>query len=371
LKKSPLFFFQSGISSRPVKESGPIFAEWKSPSNIAFVKYWGKKEGQIPANPSLSMTLSSASTTTSVKAHPLGKNKFFLTVNGDPDHLFVPKLRKLVEWLSSEIPVLKQYSFEVKTSNTFPHSAGIASSASGMSAFSLCLLSIILKITGRDIPQNDFLRIASYISRMGSGSACRSVFGGYTLWGQEPGVPDSSDEYAISINDRIHPDLMKFHDAILVVSSSHKSLASSLGHELMRIHPFAQARYEQAGTNIHEVLNYLQSGDFDQLAEISENEALTLHSLIMTSPGGTILMEPNSLIIINNIKNARKHGIPVFFSLDAGPNVHLFYLDDRKEEVENFIRNELIGFCENGQVIFDHCGEGPALIKIDSQFFNE
>jgi diphosphomevalonate decarboxylase len=83
----------------------------------------------------------------------------------------------------------------------------------------------------------------------------------------------------------------------------------------------------------------------------------------MTSAGGPILMEPGSLAIIKKIRQARQRGLPVFFTLDAGPNVHLLYPDKDREPVESFIREELIQYCENGQVIFDQCGEGPQKFK--------
>jgi diphosphomevalonate decarboxylase len=158
---------------------------------------------------------------------------------------------------------------------------------------------------------------------------------------------------------------MKLHDAILVVSSSTKSLSSTSGHALMKNHPYAGARMDQARTNIQETLNALRSGDIDRLATISENEALILHSLIMTSAGGNILLEPNTLGVLKKIQQARQQGLPIFFSLDAGPNVHLLYPDNESEDVEKFIKEELTQFCEKGQVIFDQFGNGPVLIKTE------
>jgi diphosphomevalonate decarboxylase len=323
------------------------------------VKYWGKRNGQLAANPSLSMTLSKAVTRTAVEAIPADEGKDQLMVNRDPNHPFVFKLQKLVKWLISEIPVMEGFSFNVTTANTFPHSAGIASSASGISAFALCLLTVISKITGTEVSMEKFLQIASFVSRIGSGSACRSVYGGFSLWGRTMGVADSSDLYAVPLNDKVHTDLMKLRDAILVVSSSPKSLSSSAGHELMKTHPFAGVRFDQARINIQETLAALQTGDIDKLASVSENEALTLHSLIMSSAGGTILLDPVSLKVIKRVQQERLHGLPVFFTLDAGPNVHILYPDDRSEDAEDFIRDELSQFCENDLVIFDRCGDGP------------
>jgi diphosphomevalonate decarboxylase len=273
----------------------------------------------------------------------------------------------LLKWLIKEIPVLGNFNFRVETSNSFPHSTGIASSASGISAFTLCLLSIAEKVYGEVIPLMDFMKMASFASRMGSGSACRSVFGGYTVWGKTPEVHGSSDLFAVAVNDRIHTSLRTLHDSILVVSTTPKSLPSSHGHSLMDLHPYTPARIRQARNNLSELLKALTVGDLSHIAEIAENEALTLHALIMSSPGGMILMEPHTVQIIKQIRTAHKKGLPVFFSLDAGPNVHLFYPESAVQEVEKFIRDELVHLCENGSVIYDHCGTGPVQAKKETQ----
>lgn len=355
-------------SPSPLGEGEKIVACWKSPSNIALVKYWGKKEGQLPLNPSISMTLDQSSTVTSVEAEfTKDPGRRLVSVNGDFRHPFLPKMEKFVNWLVQEIPVLKQFTFRVETSNSFPHSVGIASSASGISAFALCLLSIAEKGNGIKIPLNKFFHVASFAARMGSGSACRSVYGGFTVWGKTPEVPGSSDSFAIAVSDRVHPSFLAMRDAILVVSSAPKSLTSSQGHSLMDNHPFKNGRIRQASGNFSELLNALIAGDFNHLAGIAENEALTLHALIMSSAGGAVFIEPNTIQIINKIRAARQKGIPVLFTLDAGPNVHLLYPESAAPGVETFIRKELLAFCENGSVIYDHCGAGPVQTKMDTQ----
>jgi diphosphomevalonate decarboxylase len=356
------------LTPSPSGEGEKIVVSWRSPSNIALVKYWGKRDGQLPMNPSISMTLNQSCTVTSVHAG-LTKQKggMITSVNDDAQHPFLPRLEKLRKYVAEEIPVLGNYSFRVETTNSFPHSTGIASSASGISAFTLCLLSIAETLTGEEIPETEFMQMASYISRMGSGSASRSVFGGYTLWGRTPGVPGSSDLFAMPVNERVYPSLRTLRDAILVVSSTPKSLPSSHGHSLMDNHPFARARIRQAHTNITGLLKALTLGDLDHLAEIAEAEALTLHALIMSSPGGMILMEPHTVQIIKQIRSARQRGLPVFFSLDAGPNIHLIYPDSAVREVENFIREELIPYCEDGFLIYDHCGAGPVRTNLETK----
>ena len=294
-------------------------------------------------------------------------NSRIMSVNGDIQHPFLPKMEKLLKWLVQEIPVMGNFNFWVETSNSFPHSTGIASSASGISAFVLCLLTIAEKVTEKKIPLMEFITMASFASRMGSGSACRSLFGGYTVWGKTQDIPGSSDLFAIPVTDRVHPSLRTLHDAILVVSTTPKSLPSSQGHILMDNHPFTPARIRQAGKNLSELLKALAIGDLNRLAELTEYEALTLHALIMSSPGGMILIEPRTVQIIKQIREARQRGLAVFFTLDAGPNVHLLYPETAVSAVGTFIREELLSLCENGSIIYDHCGTGPVQTKTETQ----
>jgi diphosphomevalonate decarboxylase len=362
---APLFpFFSSQNPLNPGKLPEKASASWKSPSNIAIIKYWGKKEGQIPVNPSLSMTLDKAVTQTRVDAFLSGGTEGLLSVNGDNHHSFLPKLNKLFQWLTIEIPLLKKYSFRVETTNTFPHSTGIASSASGMSAFTLCMLTLAEKITGRTIPEEQWMQLASRVSRMGSGSACRSLFGGFTLWGETPFYEGSSDDYAVPINGQVHPLFQNLHDAIVVVSEKNKEISSSLGHSLMQEHPFKDNRIVQTRKHLKEVLDALRTGDFEHLVKVAENEAMALHALIMTSDGNPILIEPATLLILKKIQQARKSGLALFYTLDAGPNVHIIYPGKEKEAAENFILSELVPLCDLVKVIYDRCGKGPVEIRL-------
>lgn len=352
--------FSKGKSSGIVDFPDVLEACWRSPSNIALVKYWGKKQGQLPANPSLSMTLSKAVTYTGVRAYPASPAS--ISINDDIHHPFIPKLQKLYHLLSEELTVLRDLSLEVRTENSFPHSTGIASSASGISAFTLCLLNIAATLSGSSTDSSAFFRAASYASRLGSGSACRSLYGGFTLWGKTGIVSGTSDLEAVPVNEIVHPDFLHLRDTILIVSSEPKSLASSWGHNLMDTHPFARSRYIQANKNLVMILRALNEGDFDLLAAISENEALSLHALMMTSTDQGFLIRPGTVEIIQKIRNARKNGLPVFFTLDAGPNVHMLYPKRYSAEVEWFTNDELIMHCENQKTIVDYCGEGPVPI---------
>lgn len=359
MSTSPLSVFNSDRTASGIGLPDEIQACWMSPSNIALIKYWGKKMGQLPTNPSLSLSLSEAHTITSIVASRMPGNAELVSINNDNTHPFLSRLNGFFQWMVREIPILNGFSYKMETHNSFPHSTGIASSASGLSAFTFCMLDIAGRIADVTVPEKQFRNIASYASRMGSGSACRSVYGGFSAWGQTDLIPDSSDDYAIDINELVHPDLARLKDAILVISSNPKSVSSSTGHSLMNKHPYAQGRYLQVTKNLEKILDALKTGDLNLLGEISENEALSLHFLIMTSAGGDILITPASLAVMKQIRLMRASGLPVFYTLDAGPNVHLLYPESAAVKVENFIKTDLVQYCENGNVIFDHYGNGP------------
>jgi diphosphomevalonate decarboxylase len=334
-----------------------LISRWQSPSNIALVKYWGKLPGQRPMNPSLSMTLSRSVTQTTVTAGSGKSAGRIASVNGLPGHPFTAKLQHVLDVFLSSTPALSEHTFTVETANTFPHSTGIASSASGLSAFALCLLDIASQASETIQEPMAFARTASTLARLGSGSACRSVYGGYTVWGKTSLIAGSSDELALPLIDRVHPSLDDLHDAILVVSAAPKEVSSTTGHGAMDSHPFRPGRILLANEHLSRILDALQDGDVDELAQVTEAEALALHALIMTS--GTWLMKPATLTIMGKIREARQSGMPVWFTLDAGANVHMLYPSGNKEAVEDFIRSELAAFCENGRIIYDQCGTGP------------
>jgi diphosphomevalonate decarboxylase len=358
MKTSPLSLFHH---AKPGQLTLPddFSITWQSPSNIAIIKYWGKKNGQFPLNPSLSMTLSRAVTQTRVNIISNKTGKGLLSINGDPYHPFLPKMRSLIQQLNTEIPLLAGMAFSADTVNHFPHSTGIASSASGLSAFPLCILAIAGKMINRELTIFEIQHMASYASRLGSGSACRSLYGGYTAWGKSSLLDGSSDEFALPLSECVHPDMLQMRDAILVVSSNPKSLPSTQGHISMNGHPFKGGRIKQANQHFAEALHALSTNDFEHLGMIAECEALTLHALLMSANQGTLLMQQATVEIIHRVREARKTGLPLFFTLDAGANVHLLYPRDPTLKVDKFINDALRPLCEEQRVIFDSCGTGP------------
>ena len=331
---------------------------WKSPSNIALVKYWGKYPVQLPANPSISFTLSAAATTTTLK-YKKGTGKVTVFLEGTEAPSFLPKIHTFLERTQTLFPFTDQYDFEVHTSNSFPHSSGIASSASGMSALSLCLMSI-KEALGLAI--SDFFEEASEAARLGSGSGSRSLYGPMAAWGTHENTPGSNDKFAVAYHS-IDPVFKSFQDTILLVDKGTKKVSSTVGHQLMEGHPYAKARFEQAHTNQTALLTALRTGNLEAFGSIVESEALTLHAMMMASTPYFILMHPNTLRVIEAVWAFRAEtGTPLYFTLDAGANVHLLYPASHKDVTLSFIEEHLKTFCKDGSYLCDAVGTGPEKI---------
>ena len=332
---------------------------WASPSNIALVKYWGKRGKQLPQNPSISFTLSECRSETFVTYEKADHFEFRFFFDGKENPDFGAKIKKFLIDYQAFFPFINQLSLTIESRNNFPHSSGIASSASSMSAFVMCLIEIESLLVGPSTGSGTLAK-ASYFSRLASGSAARSVFPKMALWGATPYYKGSSDEYAVSLADDIHPVFKTYRDSILIVSGETKSVSSRAGHALMEDNPYAPARYAQANTNIKNLLAALKSGDLDTFINITESEALQLHALMMCSNPSYILMKPNTLRIIEIIRQFRDETkTPLCFTLDAGPNVHLLYPDSEATKVDHFIQDVLTNYCDQGRWIADRVGDGP------------
>lgn len=335
---------------------------WQSPSNIALIKYWGKRPVQIPANASISFTLSEASTITSVSYEPRTTEWVDFSFEGTTEKSFADRIIKYLTSLLDIMPWLEKLSFKIESSNTFPHSSGIASSASSMSALALCLCDIERKIHHTEKDKSLFLKKASYVARLGSGSAARSLYPKLASWGTSSHLSKSSDEYATQVFGLDHI-FDSFHDDIIIVSDAKKSVSSSAGHALMENNIFANSRYQQADLHMSILLKAMQEGDLVTFGKVVEDEALSLHALMMCSDPSYILMKPGTLEVIEKIRNFRKEtNLPLFFTLDAGPNVHMIYPDIIKEQVDTFVTDHLVTIAHNGRIIKDHVGQGPVKI---------
>ena len=333
---------------------------FSAPSNIALVKYWGKKEHQIPANPSLSFTLSNCKTITFLRFEEKKASgiSFELLFEGTPKPSFEPKIQKYFERILPYCPYIEKFHFIIDTKNTFPHSSGIASSASGMAALSANIIALE-KTLVHDKDEAYFINKTSFLARLGSGSACRSISGNVVVWGKTESIKNSSDLFGVAFSDEIHTVFNNYQDTILLVDKGEKQVSSTVGHELMYGHPFAEQRFIQAHQNLARLKEVFSTGDITRFIEIVESEALTLHAMMMTSLPYFILMKPATLEIIQQIWKFRTDtNIPVCFTLDAGANVHVLYPETYKEKVQLFISESLAGYCQSGQYIHDSLGNG-------------
>ncbi|MCF6181032.1 diphosphomevalonate decarboxylase [Lutibacter sp.] len=363
---------------------------WKTPSNIALVKYWGKEAPQIPKNPSISFTLDACFTLTTLeyqKRQPeldsgshskmlkqsrqlsgqVDDNSFNFDVyfEGEKKDDFKPKIQKFFERIEKYVPFIKEYNFVIKSRNSFPHSSGIASSASGMSALALCIMSLERSLSNIEMTDVYFNKKASFLARLGSGSACRSIEGSVVVWGKHKEIKGSSDLFGIKFPDEIHVNFKNYHDTILLVDEGEKQVSSTVGHQLMNNHPFAEQRFLQANKNISKLSKILQTGNLKEFISLVESEALTLHAMMMTSNPYFMLMKPDTLKIINKIWKFRAEtNSNICFTLDAGANVHVLFPEREKEIGHNFIINELIQLCNKNHYICDRIGVGAKQLSI-------
>ena len=325
------------------------------PSNIALIKYWGKYENQIPANPSISYTLNQCRTITEME-YAEGENfsvKLFLSGKEEPK--FAEKTAKYLAGIEKYLPWVLRGSFVIKTENTFPHSSGIASSASGFGALAKCLMALDKEISGEKSPE-ETLQKASLLARLGSGSACRSLYNGLVVWGATPVVSGSADEYAIPYPvSEIHPIFRDFNDWVMLIHEGQKSVSSTVGHRLMNGNPYAQVRFAEAAKNFFTLQEILKNGDMDGFIKLVEHEALTLHAMMIVSDPAFILMQTGTLETIHKVWDFRREtGLPLFFTLDAGANVHLLFPNDgQQERIKAFIETELLAYTQSGGVVKD------------------
>jgi diphosphomevalonate decarboxylase len=325
------------------------------PSNIALIKYWGKFDGQIPANPSISYTLNECKTNTEIQFFANEEFSVQTFLAGKEEVRFSEKIERYFRTIEEYLPWILKGKYIIKTENTFPHSSGIASSASGFGAIAKCLMSLDSHFSGKS---NEMFQSkkASFLARLGSGSACRSLYHGLVVWGKTEEVNDSSDLFAVPYsNDEIHPVFKNFNDWVLLIHEGEKSVSSTVGHGLMNTNPYAERRFQEAHESFKSLKKNLKSGDMKGFIKLVEHEALTLHAMMMMSEPAFILMKTGTLAVINKIWEFRKEtGLPLFFTLDAGANVHLLFpADSNEDQIKEFIIKELVQHTQKNGVVKD------------------
>lgn len=287
--------------------------------NIALIKYWGNKNKtlRIPVNGSLSFNLDSLFTKTQVSFDPKLTSDI-LIINGI--ETTGSGLARVVSFLNIVREKAGNQIFaQVKSENNFPIGTGIASSASAFAALSLAAsYAIGLTLSEKEL---------TCLARRGSGSASRSIPDGFVEW--FPGESDS-DSYSISIAPAHHWDLV---DLVVVVSQEHKKIGSTAGHELADTSPLQSARVKDANRRLDIVRKAIINRDFEAMADMVELDSNMMHAVMMTSSPALMYWDNSSITIMKNVQKWRAGGIPVCYTMDAGPNVHVITTKDYSEEI--------------------------------------
>ena len=293
--------------------------------NLAFIKYWGNRDSalRIPLNGSISMNLDGLTTRTTVSFQPsLPFDE--LVINGhEVTGAGLERVSDILDIIRGRVKI--DHRAEILTENNFPSGAGIASSASAFAALALASSTA----AGLTLSDKDLSRLA----RRGSGSAARSIPGGFVEW--EAGTSDE-DSIAFSIAPADHWDLV---DLIAVVSSSHKKTGSTEGHAIAPTSPLQAARVADAPRRLEICRRAILEKDFNSFASIVELDSDMMHAVMMTSTPALHYWKPASLAVMSAVRQWRADGLPVCFTVDAGPNVHVLTLESEAHAVEKRLRD--------------------------------
>ncbi|MEH6576591.1 MAG: diphosphomevalonate decarboxylase [Amphritea sp.] len=292
-----------------------------SPSNIALCKYWGKRDAELnlPINSSLSISLAHLGTHTRILLSESGQDEVWL--NGqqvENSDSFASKVISFIELFRCG----EKHALKVETENNIPTAAGLASSASGFAA----LMQAVDKFYGLGLP----LEVQSAFARMGSGSASRSIFTGFVEW-QMGHRDDGMDSHAIPLQ-ATWPDLRV---GLVKVSTSPKAVDSRSGmNRTVETAHLYQSWPLQAAADLEKLHQAIDESDFTLLGETAEQNALSMHATMIASWPPLLYWQPNSVAAMHSIWQLRASGVPVYFTMDAGPNIKLLFTVDAEAEVK-------------------------------------
>lgn len=292
--------------------------------NIALIKYWGNRDNplRLPANGSMSMNLDGLFTRTTVT---FGNAKTdSLSINGFESR------GKGLERVANILDLVREMAgihdrARVTSENNFPTGAGIASSAAAFAALALAAS----KAAGLSLSEPELSRLA----RRGSGSASRSIPGGFVEWQMGSGDMDS---FAFSIAAPDHWDLC---DCVAIVSAGHKKTGSTEGHAIAGTSPLQSARLADTTRRLDLCRRAVLERDFNAMAEIMELDSDMMHAVMMTSSPALHYWQPASMTVMQSVRAWRAEGLPVAYTVDAGPNVHVLCPSGVQKEAEARLRN--------------------------------
>lgn len=311
-------------------------------SNIAFTKYWGRKDEKLrlPMNGSIAMSLSNLLTTTTVEFDEKLKADD-ITINGEKREKEAIKVIKHLDRIRS-LAGIKTFA-KVVSQNSFPTGTGLSSSASGFAALTVAGASAAgLRLNKKQL---------SILARQGSGSACRSVDEGIVEWLDGD---TSETSYAKTIFPKNHWDIA---DVVAVVSEERKEVSTSEAHESANSSPFMDLRLKGMKKKNADLKKFIKQKDFQRFGELIEAEALELHAIYITQKPSLIYLMPNSLLIMKLCKKWRAEGLPLYFTVNTGQDIHLII---EKKNVQK-LTEKLKTLHEVKNVIVNYPGEGVRL----------
>ncbi|HVT58836.1 MAG TPA: diphosphomevalonate decarboxylase [Thermoanaerobaculia bacterium] len=318
-----------------------------APANIAFIKYWGARDldRALPLNHSISMTLERCVTQCTAEIIDGGRDEIWLA---EPHGGFTPPEPEFVRRVRDHLGRLRRWAgveehFRVATRNSFPGAAGLASSASGFAALTLAIAGVLGK---DDTPSAELSRLAR---SSGSGSAARSVLGGFVEW---PEGDAEERSHAVQLFDAEHWDL---RDVIAVVELGPKTVSSLDGHRRAATSPYAVQRQELLPERLAKVRRAIARRDLAELGPVLEEEAIDLHLIAMSSHPPIFYWAPGTVAVLRTVRELRQEGLAAWATLDAGANVHVVCdADSEPDVVERLESVPAVGF-----VIQDCVGKGP------------
>lgn len=290
-----------------------------APSNLAFIKYWGRHntEDRLPVNSSISMNLSSLTTNTTVEFSSQYEADE-ITIDGRTlSATEYSRTTKQLQRVRDLLHVTERA--KVVSTNNFPSGTGLSSSASGFAA----LTAAAVAAAGAELTEKEL----SILARKGSGSACRSIPNGFVEW---LSGTNSEDSYAYSLYPA---DYWNIHDVVAVVSKDKKEIPTAEGQELAQTSPFFMSRTEQLPQKILRFKEALKNKDFTQFGEMSEQDALEMHAIMITSSPSLIYWSEGSLSLMKQVLKWRQQGLEVYFSLNTGQDLHLLCQEQDLEKL--------------------------------------
>ena len=320
----------------------------KAHTNIALIKYWGKRDESLilPMNNSLSLTLDGFYTTTKVTFNEALSNDVFVlddkTISGEA-------YRRVTEYMD----MIRNYAgkpnlyAEIHSINAVPTAAGFASSASGFAA----LAAAATRALGLDLSEQELSRL----TRQGSGSACRSIYGGFAEW-QEGIESDGSDSYAVQVAPKDHWDIRV---AAVVLSATMKDVSSRVGMKrTVDTSVFYPGWIDGIPNDLKQIKEGIKDRDFEAVGQIAEANCLKMHATTLGANPPFTYWHDTTMAVMQTVQKMRDSGIPAYFTIDAGPNVKVLYLPENEEAVQKILR----GTPGVTDVVLSRSGQGISYI---------